>query len=375
MFAYEVNSFGTFQEKDSATSAPAAYFHVLASGLQWAKESDSENKRLMPLSGRKLFLGRLQVTDFFQIHNIPHSGVHGHGVLAVSQGELWTEKERILPLDWAIQADSEESDICIFSTSPSLPREGLLVKVYSPSVHTSFLRIEEQQKYGLTLLHGEKKALSAVNDVFVAVIFKRDPGSFTMIMKDLRTSHVALQPKKLSKVLPALWKNGMRPLVMNKLLPLARSKFIHCDIRAGFDCTANILISNDFETNPDKIDPDLKLIDFESIIKFRKRTTLPADSRYPDTLTNCHSALGCVWWQILNIGCSWVLQIPAGDVDLAYLLHNLETATSHVGENDIKNLLNAMEQALLHPPAAAASVAADPTLIVKFVQNFVPLSN
>ena len=161
MFAYEVNSFGTFQEKDSATSAPAAYFHVLASGLQWAKESDSENKRLMPLSGRKLFLGRLQVTDFFQIHNIPHSGVHGHGVLAVSQGELWTEKERILPLDWAIQADSEESDIYIFSTSPSLPREGLLVKVYSPSVHTSFLRIEEQQKYGLTLLlYTERKKRS-----------------------------------------------------------------------------------------------------------------------------------------------------------------------------------------------------------------------
>lgn len=147
-------------------------------------------------------------------------------------------------------------------------------------------------------------------------------------------SHVALKPKDLVTMLPGLWNNGVHVLVMEKLLPLARKHFVHFVIRAGFDFTANILVSEKFH-NERSTDPNLKLVDLESIVKFNTWIVLPDDIRYPRALKKCHSALGFVWLQTVAIGLSWISKTVANKVDFDNLVQSYPDASKNVGENEI----------------------------------------
>lgn len=352
-FQFEVNSFQSFLEDDSGKTALAAYFQVLASGVSWAKGFHENETSLLSLSGQKLFFGDQQVTEYFQIYNIPESRRSDR--ITVTQGELWEQKKAVkLPQNWV--GLNQDTEVEVFSFTMSPPTEGLIVKVFSPSIHNSLL-VKTTQQTGLNSLCAHKEACSAINDVLVAVFFNLLPGSFVIVMNDIRTSHVALKPIDLKNSnepgrLSQLWKNGMGPLVMEKLVPLARHNFVHCDIRGGFDLTANILISKDFSDTTGSTDPDLKLIDFESIVRFMKGMDLPDDLRYPAQLGMCHTALGFVWWQTVVIGCSWIFETSADDLDFADLVQIYPDASKNIDENGITAVFNKIERFLSNPTTA-----------------------
>lgn len=212
----------------------------------------------------------------------------------VSQGELFKGTFNVFE---ALQ----RSDMSVTFAANERTNANLLIKVCSPTVHT--LLIHPLLAYGaLEVLKGANKALvKEVGSVLHAAVYV-SPGMMT-IMKDLTAQgYKTLKPESATENIEILWR-GFSQLVTKLLLPMAAMKVVHTDIRPGYDFTANVL----YQVTKDRkglAKATMKLIDYESLVRFKTWTTPYLDGRYirPESGWD---ATTYVWWQCMAVAFSW----------------------------------------------------------------------
>jgi len=89
------------------------------------------------------------------------------------------------------------------------------------------------------------------------------------------------------------------------LLPLAQQHVVHCDIRPGWDYTANIMVKKTDD------DVELRLIDYDSLVLVSTCNEIPmVDHRSfhvrHDVKQSKVTALAFLWWQCALIGSTWL---------------------------------------------------------------------
>ena len=169
----------------------------------------------------------------------------------------------------------------------------VLIKVSSLAVHKTLVEPSDTV-LAFALLHGiECKPLL---DVLIGVWFPSAAGLVT-IMKDLtKENYHSLEPCNMPDV-SALW-NSFARLVHELLLPLARRSVVHCDIRPGWDNTANLMWKNVAEG------VQLRLIDYESLCMIETCSKVPKDKRcvhvsYIPQSGEDINIFAFLWWQYL----------------------------------------------------------------------------
>jgi len=117
----------------------------------------------------------------------------------------------------------------------------------------------------------------------------------------------------------ALW-NSFAKLVRELLLPLARHDVVHCDIRAGWDHTANLLwkYSEDSKDRAEVLRViELRVIDYESLCVITACGKVPQDPRcfHVQYFFRSADAFAFLWWQCLLLANAWLNKTPCIDLD------------------------------------------------------------
>jgi hypothetical protein len=147
---------------------------------------------------------------------------------------------------------------------------------------------------------------------YALIAAKDADGGLVTIMEDLSSSHERLEPKKLDAKL-SLW-TAFQKLLMETLIPAAAIKVIFCDLRAGYDLTANILVAKDEKGIR------LELIDFDSFVQVQDYAQ-PRDRRY---LRKYSSACTFVFVQVLVLGMTWKNNVEMEKVNFKEICEDLE---------------------------------------------------
>jgi len=188
----------------------------------------------------------------------------------------------------------------------------VVIKVSSLAVHNTLIEPDATNGAFRGL---ECKALS---DVLIGV-WRPSPSSLVTIMKDLRKDYYqSLEPWKIPNV-SSLW-NSFAKLVQELLLPLARHDVVHCDIRPGWDHTANLMLKKNV-----RVGIQLRLIDYESLCIIQDARMVPVDERCfhiefssnPDERTN---AFVFLWWQCVVVAYAWHHKLISAELNAIKLL-------------------------------------------------------
>jgi len=182
--------------------------------------------------------------------------------------------------------DNESYHVCIKVTSCSVHR----TLVHPSGTTTTFRRLE----------------CSELSEVLLCV-WSTSTSSVVTIMRDLRKDGFQnLEPCSFSKKSDALW-NAFRSLVKRILLPLAQQYIVHCDLRPGWDYTANIMVK---EENSSDGTVELRLIDYDSLVLVGTCEALPMNRQSfhvrHDKKRSKVTALEYLWWQCVLIGSTWL---------------------------------------------------------------------
>ena len=143
---------------------------------------------------------------------------------------------------------------------------------------------------------------SELSEVLLCVWSESKSGVVT-IMRDLKKDQYQnLKPCSCSN-LDALW-HAFKSLVTCVLLPLAQQHVVHCDIRPGWDYTANIMV----KLIDDAV--ELRLIDYDSLVLISTCYEIPMDHRSfhirHDVKRSKVTALAFLWWQCILISNTWL---------------------------------------------------------------------
>jgi hypothetical protein len=182
------------------------------------------------------------------------------------------------------------------------------VKVSSKAVHYC-LTDPEQAWNALHSIYISKYLSPALDsmppkldDVLLAVY--STPIGLITIMKDLtEEDYNVLRPSAYKDNLLTLWAAFIE-LLRNVLIPMAKLKFIHPDIRPGYDETSNVLWKFNDEADKSK-GAIMKLIDFESIVRYDDwRAPDGSQSLYIRRENNWNTAT-FLWWQCVAVAFAW----------------------------------------------------------------------
>jgi len=185
----------------------------------------------------------------------------------------------------------------------------VVIKVSSLAVHNTLVMPSDNTLAFLCLQGLECKALS---DVLIGV-WSPTKASMVTCMKDLRKDgYQSLKPCNISDV-SVLW-NSFATLVHELLLPLARRRVVYCDIRPGWDCTANLMRNNAGGRM------QLRLVDLESLSLINYCSDLPIDKRCFHILFSSQSdekrnAFAFLWWQCLLVANTWLNKSCSENLD------------------------------------------------------------
>jgi len=144
--------------------------------------------------------------------------------------------------------------------------------------------------------------------------------SYVSSMKDLgKDGYQNLNPCKIHDVL-LLW-NSFATLVHELMLPLARRSVVHCDIRSGWDHTANIM----WKKNGGEM--QLRLVDFESLCNVDSCSGLPTDKRclhvqFISDSNEKTNAFAFLWWQCLLMANTWLTKTCSDKLDARKFVHD-----------------------------------------------------
>jgi len=291
-FMYSLSSFGGFHDYKPAV---AAYINTLRVGVETAKSAlkkrleehsamlCSYSHKLMGCSIKDCKLVASPVLD------IKCGGLFSS--VRINRGELFTA---VLSGEFFLR--NELSAIWISTNVQSSEQYEVVIKVSSAAVHRTLV---EQCMTGQALMSLNSKYLG---DVLLGV-WSPDCTSLVMVMKNLlKEGYTALNPS-VSPDLPALWA-GWKQLVNNVLLPLAKKNVVHCDIRPGWDCTANIMskvVDGEYH---------LRLIDYDSLATITAARKLTReDPRLfhvkDDDARKKMTGLEFLWWQCVLVAHTW----------------------------------------------------------------------
>jgi hypothetical protein len=314
-FYYCVEDFGHFhndtdeEEDESVKNALAVYLNTILFGLIEAVKvhNDLVENRMrpaVPASGQCLMIGEALLDLQFCASPIP--GANPLEISSeddswiISQGELFGGKLNVS--ETLLRSNSERTDFFAETFSESKEVD-VIAKVSSLTVHNVLIDPNKALR-ALERLKMQGKTIKEIGTVLFSVI-EMEAGLVT-IMADLsKQGYRTLKPKEQQDKLALLWAGFADP-VENVLLPMAENGIIHPDIRPGFDVTSNILCK--LEDNDTRA--VIKLIDYESLILFKKWIAPSHDGRYIARSSSLNATM-FVWWQSICLAYAWDHQLDA----------------------------------------------------------------
>ncbi len=185
----------------------------------------------------------------------------------------------------------------------------VVIKVSSSAVHNMLVKPSKTSSAFKDLRGLECKALS---DVLIGV-WSPTEASLVTCMKDLgKNGYRNLKPCEILDV-SVLW-NSFATLVHELMMPLARRRVVHCDIRSGWDHTANLM----WKKTGRKM--QLRLVDFESLCPIDSCNGLPTDGRcfhvkFISDSDEKSNAFAFLWWQCLLVANTWLIETSSDELD------------------------------------------------------------
>jgi len=307
---YSVSCFGDFKQYKEGI---AAYINTLSFGAAAAEEACKHDisKPLAMLCSSEYKLLQSTIPECNLIAS-PISGDERFGPsprLRVYQGELY---EAVLSREFVKNVSAKAIWISkeLHPVRSNMGEQAkVLIKVSSSAVH-KILVMPFKTASAFKNLRGLKS--KALSDVLIGV-WSPNKGSLVTCMKDLTNEgYQNLKPCEIPDV-SVLW-NSFATLVHELMLPLACRSVVHCDIRSGWDHTANLMWKKTRD------DMQLRLVDFESLCNVMLCSELPVDRRCfhvgsisdPDETTN---AFAFLWWQCLLVANTWLKKTCSDKLD------------------------------------------------------------
>jgi hypothetical protein len=343
-FTYTIDSFLPFpsnyaykREKTKIYKhAIAVYLRTLGFGMEHGQSILKRNDAQPPISlcCRKLKLGDnvFSTKDATLIASPIPKSVPIDDRFKISQGELFkltptsnTAQYSLLQL-FGAKKSLNELKSTVYGFAPEdciILADHILIKVSCVSVHSVLIPLAKCTDALQTLIIRANGCLkSKIAEVLLAVVL--GDNTLVTVMRNLSSNttdngaYCMLSPSKIykedNKKLKQLW-IGLTKLVDDILLPLARLKIIHSDIRPGWETTYNILCREEEEG---KI--ELKLVDYESLHKedyaVENSQTISSAKQTADSMGNTNmNAKEYLWWLILWIAYSWHQQPHASGTE------------------------------------------------------------
>jgi hypothetical protein len=343
-FTYTIDSFLPFPSASASQSekteiykgAIAVYLRTLGFGMEHGQSILERNDAQLPISlcCRKLKLGDkvFSTTDAKLIASPIPESLKIDDRFKISQGELFkltptsnTAQCSLLQL-FGAKKSLFELKSRVFGFAPEdciIVADHILIKVSCVSVHSTLIPLVE---CGTTLLslcfEADKTLKSKIAEVLLAVV--RGDNTLVTVMRDLSISttengaYGMLSPSKIykedRKKLKQLW-IGLTKLVDDILLPLARLKIIHSDIRPGWETTYNILCR---EVEGGEI--ELQLVDYESLhmdyYHVENSQTISSARHTRNSSGELYmNAKEYLWWLILWTAYNWHQQPHASGTE------------------------------------------------------------
>ncbi len=320
-FSYSVQDFGLFcddgvDEILSVRKAASLYLETLLFGLKVALSvqsnfaNDGPLRPAVPASGKSLMIGDAKLELAFCVSPIRGANVVWHDSESEgwksSQGEVFKGR---LNLGDFLDPKKPAPSFLFFSDDEINMEEDVVVKVSSMAVHNLLILPERAGNVLYRIqLSRDDDLLKEIRSVVKAVV-ETDVGLIT-IMKDLsKQGYKMLKPINYPGKLSVLW-SGFQKLVQGVLIPLAAIGIIHPDIRPGYDVTSNILYKLE-ENESMNESSTMKLIDYESLVRFAVWTAPSNDGRYINS--ESLDAVAFVWWQCMGVAYMWKEKITADE--------------------------------------------------------------
>jgi len=299
IFHYSISSGGGFDQYEQAI---AAYIHTLYYGAIKAIQSTTgSNSPVAPA----MLCSQEHKMDGYRIENCrliasPIVGDKRSFLLQefkVNQGELF---RALLLGSFFVQC----TDSLQWVAENIVPEESypVIIKVSCVSVHDMLV---EPLMAGCAFM--KAKGCTNLADSLLGV-WDTSRACLVTIMRDLgQLGFQELKPYTCTDHLVPLW-IAFVVLVNRVLLPLAQKNIVHCDIRPGWDYTANIMMRKEIDHQSSCV-IDLRLIDLESLAMVRDCSVVPnvRNSFHIsyDRQQRSKTGLNFLWWQCLLIAYTW----------------------------------------------------------------------
>jgi hypothetical protein len=380
-YSYSVDAYGDIlQEKGANHSPVAAYVDVLTRGLGAANRfldrlaADHALPAPHPISGRELRFGMSTVpaeppqnllTDVELVatpvsaYGIEPRARTAHPHYRIYQGEMFQATVSVQALRSANISTARHKVFWCRDTSPSTSVP-VLIKVSSDSCFdllipsgAAFLRHLKERPW-----NADGAVREALSQSLLGVYVTPDRSGLVQLLPNLQSEYTALSPRDWLQANggDALWR-AFAGLVREVLLPLAGSdeQIVHCDVRAGYDVTSNIMCN--------AARGSMRLIDLDSLCEFGRLEKLSGvidlknilAKKLPDPLK---SAMGFVLGQV----------ICAAEVWLEGTLHSevKANATIHRGWQS----LTEGADPVVAVDGAAAAGGVDEALVAKVLDHY-----
>lgn len=286
--------------------------------------------------------------------------------MKISTGDLFRGS-----LDVGKILQDTQSDTLDFRRDKTEGASDVLVKVLSTTVH--HILITPERAYNALEKLLDVADIGLVNEIgsVLQAIVPLEPPHVIIVMNDLtKMGYKPLKPIDNTDQLDVLW-NGFQDLVVRVLLPLARLQIVHAGICPGFDETSSILCKFRME-NGKIIQAFLKLINLESLVKFKFFRSTDLDRRYIEKEVGW-DATTYLWWQCMAVAYVWKESLNTEsltqDLSLDHLklcllydmdgpawLHKYRERTrggQNLSEDDLKSTLKDLAAEFLSQPKQA----------------------
>ena len=235
------------------------------------------------------------------------------------------------------QLDKTDYDVLWFVDTENDPIKdvNLLIKVTSTTVHRMLVR-PERCFSAMKELKDDAAAKAALSNVLVAA-WRPCKYSLVTMMRNMNTyGYMPLEPEKLPK--RVLW-GGLVKLFKDTLIPLARCRVVHIDIRWGWKHVANVLR----KVNDENESVDMCLIDFESLCEANNEPDVIENRSFQwDQIPSLHledkqrNGFRFVWWQCLTLAYVLLFEVSIEDSTPTVLSSFVDSMSRNL-ENDETN--------------------------------------
>jgi hypothetical protein len=311
-FKYSIQDFAKFSNVDHDVSdieqALSVYVDTILFGLVAAidihkKLESGEVPSAVPGSGQSLMIGHVKLNLHLCASPIQGASVTSEdGNLtdswAVSQGDLFRgelDVSEVLNKSGALFVNFRDSNRKKESCH-------VIVKVSSTTVHGLHIPPDKAFDALTTISRAGKSLAIEIGSVLHAAAEMR-AGVLTIMDDMTEQGYGSLRPVEDCDQIAVLW-DGFQDLVENALLPMAELGIVHADIRPGYDITSNILCKLETSKDTGVKKATMKLIDFESLVHFKRWYPGYLDGRYVRK-EDGWDATTYVWWQCMAVAYAW----------------------------------------------------------------------